>query len=89
MPRGLNWDTRAQLMSSAQPGKTIQQTFLIQPPAEPGLYQVQVSMVQEQVMWLHDHGLEIAGAETWIAVAADGAVRLVTPEELELPAAAE
>lgn len=67
------WNERAQLTSSVEPGAEVSEMILVTPPQAPGEYLLEMSMVQEQVMWLHDHGLEIASAPMTIRVESNGA----------------
>jgi hypothetical protein len=61
MPLGDGWDTRFDLAESIEPGETRRYELDTELP-EGGPFLLQVSMVQERVFWLHDHGLTIASA---------------------------
>lgn len=75
-PLQSGWDTREQLAKSVAPGEQATVTMSIQPPAEPGRYTVQVSLVQEEVMWFHNNGMSVASAGQTIEVGPDGSVTL-------------
>jgi len=55
------WDTRFDLVESIEPGKAHRFELIAEAPGR-GSFLLQVSMVEEGVMWLHDHGLAIASA---------------------------
>jgi hypothetical protein len=59
VPLGRGWKDRLDLAASIDPGETRRYSLTLEPP-EGGPYLLQVSLVQEEVFWLHDHGLTIA-----------------------------
>ncbi len=65
---GDGWSTRASVYTSVEPGQSSIQTLSVPLPVEPGLYRVEVSMVQEEHMWFHDHGFLPARSENWIEI---------------------
>ena len=72
LPKHLNWDTRAPLTSSVPAKSEASQEILMAPPEQSGEFVLEISFVQEEVMWFHDHGLEIAKSENAISVSAPG-----------------
>lgn len=68
LPPGDGWSTRAPVYASVEPGQSSIQTLRVPLPVEPGLYRVEVSMVQEEHMWFHDHGFVPARSENWIEI---------------------
>lgn len=67
--RTTSWDTRATLEWTIGQGESLTREFDANLPTMPGRYLLQVTLVQENVVWLHDIGLEIAGKT--VAVATD------------------
>ena len=53
------WETRRDLSFNLQPGSTIKESFIVQPPAAPGTYMLEATLVQEGVRWFHDLGMAI------------------------------
>ncbi len=53
------WDSRQAIYFDTSPGTSQQVAIHIAPPAEPGTYRVEISMVQDGVAWFHDHGMQV------------------------------
>lgn len=54
------WDSRKNLEGSIPAGGTQLHTVEVSLPTKPGRYRLEVSVVQEGVVWLHDIGMPIA-----------------------------
>ena len=59
LEHGVGWDSRQEVAFDVPPHESQQVTIPIALPAEPGLYRVAVTMVQERVAWFHNHGMRI------------------------------
>ena len=57
LQRGPGWDLRQDIAFDVPPGTSQPVIIPIAPPAEPGIYRVAASMVQDRVAWFHDHGM--------------------------------
>lgn len=73
------WDPRSDLAYDVPAGQTHRTQLSLTPPHESGRYYLEVSMVQDRVVWFHDAGLAIAKSNQIIEVKPDGGV--VTSEE--------
>ncbi|RAO76981.1 hypothetical protein [Dyella jiangningensis] len=76
LPSGAGWDTRKDVSGDVKPGQSQEFDLLIEPPAAPGEYQLEVNLVQETVAWFHPLGMPIATGSQIITTQADGAVRV-------------
>jgi hypothetical protein len=68
------WDLRQDLAIDIPPGETQHVEIPIAPPATPGKYWVELSMVQEAVAWFHDHGMPIPRSTQAVVVVVDARV---------------
>lgn len=72
---------RCDLVWDLPAGKT--QDFLIDmlPPEKPGLYDLQLILLEEGRRFLNDQGMKIPQASTWLDVAGDRSLNLVKPSQ--------
>jgi hypothetical protein len=68
------WDPRSDLLYDVAGGQTQQTQLSLSPPHDPGRYHLEVSMVQDRVVWFHDAGMAIAKSDQVIEVKPDGSV---------------
>ncbi|WP_329741574.1 hypothetical protein [Dyella sp. A6] len=59
------WDARMELDGGLVANGVYSADISMMPPAKPGLYKVEASMVQEGVLWFHDFGMPI-GESSWL-----------------------
>lgn len=61
------WDGRQDLMISLLPGEQEDVKVSMRPPSEPGLYDLQFSLVAEGHAWLHDLGMAVSHTKVELA----------------------
>ncbi len=71
------WTTRKNLAADVDAGKSESTDVLVDPPRTPGIYRVEASLVQENVLWFHQYGMPIAHSAENIEVKADGSVTIL------------
>ena len=72
--RGEDWGTRSNLRQDVPPHADRRTRLLVDAPEQAGRYVLEVSLVQENVAWFHDKGMEIARGADVIEVSRDGEV---------------
>ncbi len=77
LQRGPGWDLRQDIAFDVPPGTSQPVIIPIAPPAEPGIYRVAASMVQDRVAWFHDHGMHIPISMQIVEVDKDHGVRVI------------
>lgn len=70
------WDTRLGLPYDVLPRQTDRIPLSIPPPRKLGNYRLEVSMVQEGVIWFHDAGMSIAKSSQLIHIKPDGGIEV-------------
>jgi hypothetical protein len=53
------WEARKDLSFVLVPDADHTESFTIQPPAKPGRYLLEATLVQESISWFHDLGMQI------------------------------
>jgi hypothetical protein len=71
-----NWVTRKDLLQDVPAGKTERFDIYVDPPSQSGKYHLEVTMVQENVMWFQNAGMPIAKSTQVIDVTGNGSIRV-------------
>lgn len=54
------WATRKEMIFSLLPGMTHTEHLQLEPPTHSGTYRLEISLVQDGIVWFHDVGMQIA-----------------------------
>ena len=71
------WDLRQDIAFDVPPGTSQPVMIPIAAPAEPGIYRVAISIVQDRVAWFHDHGMRIPISAQIVQVDRDHSIHVL------------
>lgn len=70
------WTTRKNLVADVDRGESESTDVVVDPPHAPGIYRIEASLVQENVVWFHAYGMPIAHSAEHIEVMANGSITI-------------